>query len=776
MKSNGTGHPKRGQRHERTFQEYLAIVMRGKWLALSIFALCVLAALVFSLVATPTFRATSTVLIDQKMAYIGIGPDGTPMSGARSNRNDLEVLKSRSIADTVAARLLLQKYLDPAAREVLPILLPEGASGEDQILPSQAVTGLVLGSVDFEPMRETDVIKITVSRPNGKEAALIANLYAQAFFDRSVFHSRARSRALREFLEAQLRDKRQNLDSTETALQQYMETQGIVSLDEESRKTIEQLAGLEAARDAADISIKSLDRKLESYRTQFPQVEADVTRMIGEGDDQYIRGLQQQIANLEVTRDVTVAQNPAFVGQEVYAQKLREIDDQIAALRGKLQERTGAYVASIPAGRQTGGGLNDPASSLKQLKQNIFEDEIEKQSLEAKRAALNTVIRQYSAQFERIPRKSIEFARLQRTKLSNEKLFLMVEAKFNEVAIAERSEFGNVTIVDPAVPPGAPSSPKLPLNILIGAFLGLVLGVGAVFAREHLDVKVQAPEDLKKKGHTVLAAVMVMDDEIRRLTSDGEAGKYGREVDAHLLTLLAPFSPISEAYRLLRTALHSPRSTTPPQAVLVTSPSPGEGKTTTVGNLAVTFAQTGKRVLIVDCDLRKPNLHHLFGLEPKPGLSELLFKLGQHEHAIRTGVIRNLDVITAGALSPNPSEVLGSREMAGFLEQAKREYDIILLDASPVLAATDASVVSTIADAVVLVVSAGATRMVEMDRAVEMLEGVGGKIIGLVVNRLDLQKAYGIPYGRSGYGYYGYSYHAAGKNGGERKKARRMED
>lgn len=773
MRSNGTGGSRKPASSERTIQEYIAIIARGRWIALACFLGCILAAFLYSQLATPVYKATATVLIDQKVSSSPLTMEGNPRSTGQNIRNELEVLKSRSIADTVAKRILQQPYTDTTRRALLPLVVPaEGSKTGAALATLPEVIGRLSGTVDFEPVRETDIIKITAQSGDPREAALVANLYSQAYFDRNIYNSRSRSRALREFLEAQLRDKRGTLDETEQAVQQYMETQGIVSLDEESKKTIQQLSQLEANRDATDIAIKSLTGTLNSYKSQFPQQEADVARMIGEGSDQYIKGLQEQIAQLEVTRDVTIAQNPAFVGQEVYALKLKEIDDQISSLKLKLQTRTNEFIQSLPAGRASGGQA-DPAGYLKQLKQNIVETEIEVQSLKAKKSALDGVIRQYNVQFERIPKKSIQFARLQRSKLSNEKLFLLVESKYNEAAIAERSEFGYITIMDPAVVPGAPASPKLFLNLLIGAALGMLFGLGAVFIKEHLDVKVQSPEDLKKKGYTLLAAVMRMESDIRQVKEQGEAGRYAREVDPHLLTLMLPFSPISESYRLLRTALHFPRSTTPPKTVLLSSPNPGEGKTTTTCNLAVAFAQTGKRVLLIDCDLRKPNVHNLFNIVMKPGLSELLFKVGAHELSVQTSVIKNLDIIAAGAISPNPSEILGSREMSALIEQAKREYDIVLLDASPVLAATDASVVSTLVDAVVLVVSAGTTRVADVERAVEMLESVGGKLLGFVLNNLDLQKAYGIAYARQGYGYYGYSYQSNGKNGKVKAKTKK---
>ncbi len=766
MKSSNGAYKQKHQKSERSFQDYIGIIARGKVVASVTFVACMLGAVLYYYVAERVYQATATVLIDQKQPSFPVTVEGPSRQVLQNIKNELEILKSRPIADTVAAHLIEKRTLDSLGVIPIPIIQQSTEGGlPGMIAAKDEIIGRLSEVVDFDPLRETDIIKITVKGRNPEEAALIANQYAQAYFERNIYTSRSRSRALREFLQAQVRDKREVLDLAETNLQQYMESQGIVSLDDESKKVIAQLAELEATRDAADISLKSLSQTLESYKEQFPQQEADVAKLIGQADDQYIQGLQRQIADLEVARDVTIAQNPTYAGKELYNDRLREIDGQINGLKAKLQKRTNEFIQTVPASKVSGYS-NDPTSYLKQLKQNILETGIEMQSIQARKRALDDVIRQYNSQFDKIPRKSIHFAKLQRSKMSSEKLFLLVEAKYNEAAIAERSEFGYISIMDPAVVPGAPASPRLLVNLLFGALLGLTLGLGAVFLREALDVRLQTPEDLKKRGYSLLAAIMNMSSEIRDMNKGDDVGKFRADLDPHLITLFVPFSPIAESYRLLRTTLQFSRTSEGPQVLLVTSPNPSEGKTTTASNLAISFAQTGKSVLLVDCDLRKPNIHKTFKLEMKPGLAELLFKVGAHELAIQASEgIKDLDIVCSGAISPNPSEVLGSKEMKTFVDQARREYDVVVLDASPILAATDASVLATLVDGVVLVASAGSTRVTDVERSVELLESVGGKVIGVVLNKLDLHRAYGITYGRRGYHYYTYSYSQTKSNG-----------
>jgi capsular exopolysaccharide synthesis family protein len=590
---------------------------------------------------------------------------------------------------------------------------------------------------------------------NALEAALIANTFAEAYRDRNIYMSRTKSRSFREFLQDQAGERKKVLEETETSLQGYMEKQNIVSLDDESKKVIDQLSSLEATRDAADISLRQLQNTLAQYQEQLPQQETNVARLMGEANDPYIRRLQEEIAKLEVEKDVTVAQNPSSVGREVLNEKVKEIDGRINALRSKLQSRTDEFLQSLTPSQ--GGGSQDAAGYLKSVKSKIIETQIEVQALEAKRRALDDVIRQYEVQFGRIPSKSVALARLQRARLSNEKLYLMVEEKFNEANIQEKSNIGYVEIVEPAAPPASPSSPKVLVNIALGVVLGLGLGLLGAFVREYIDVRVQSPEDLKRRGFNPLATIKNIDRELARLNARRTIGGPDHAgLDKHLITLSFPFSSVAESYRQIRTNLQFARQGEPVRTIVVTSALPGEGKSTTIANLALSFAQTGKKVLLVDADLRRPTLDGLFKLKREPGLSDYLAGKTQFDSVVRMTRIENLDLVECGAIHGNPSELLGTKRMKEFIDHAKSLYEIILLDSSPILAVTDPAVTSTSVDGVIIVASAGKTRMKEMEESRDMMEAVGGQLLGIVLNNFDVSKAYGLSY-RSG-GTYGYAY------------------
>lgn len=564
--------PMNGISQEPTFQEYVSILLRGKWTILISFALVFAGTALFTFTTDKVYEATATVLVDTKGQQSSLPLfDITGMGGVKNIKNELEILKSRSLAEAVAQRLVDDAYVDSAKQQRLLIIHPtQNGTDSDSVLSITLIAKKLGVSVDFEPVRDSDVIKISTKSTHASEAAFIANSYAQAYYDRNMFSSRTRSRAVKEFLGGQLASRQETLAKSENELQKYMEVKGIVSLDDEAKKIIDQLAQLEATRDAADIEIQSLTRTLSSYQEQLAKIEPNVARVMGEANDTYIRTLQEQLAKLEVQRDVTVAQNPNVVGQEIFSQKLKEIDGQINSLRNKLQQRTDEYLKSLLPSIGASLQGNDPSAYLGQLKVKVIDTQIQQQSLVAKKKALAETLKGYERQFDQIPQKGIEYARLQRARLSNEKLYLLVEEKFNEASIKEKSEFGYIDIIDPAIVPLLPISPKVQLNLLLAAILGLGLGIGLVFLREYIDVRIRTPEDLKKRGFMTLTAVAIMDEEIQKLGGKTKVERDGKPVDAHLLSFVNPLSSIAESYRRLRTNIQYAQLDKPAQAILIT--------------------------------------------------------------------------------------------------------------------------------------------------------------------------------------------------------------
>ncbi len=750
---------------ERKLQDYFAIISRGRWIILGALGAGVVLAFIINKVVDPVYRASAQVLINTRELQSTIFLDAVRPDGMKNiTQNELQMLNSTSLADTVAQRLLEIRYVDRQNKRLLPIIqYGKGDQFPDSVMSLREISGRLSGDVDFDPVRESDVITISAKSKDPVESSVIANTYAEAYRDRNIYLSRTKTRSFREFLDEQANEKRKELNQTEASLQTFMEKKGIVSLDEESKNVIEKLSELEANRDAANIQVQELSKELSSYEEQLPQQETNAARSMGEANDPYIKLLQEQIAKLEVQRDVTVAQNPSSMGRDILNEKVKEIDLQIQALTAKLQKRTDAFLRNL--GPSQGGEGMSATSYLQNIKQQIIETQVKLQALQAKKRALDEVIKQYEVQFDRIPQTSMDLAKLQRTRQSDEKLFLVLQEKYNEANITEQSNIGYIEIIEPAAIPLRPSSPKQLVNMLLGAIFGLAIGLGFVFLKEYTDVRVQTVDDLKRRGMKVIATVATMNSSVENFDAiaKDKVGKKG--LDPHIIMHYYPFSPVAESYRQLRTNLQFAHEAIAPKVLMVSSPMPGEGKSTTVANLAIAFAQSGRKVLLIDADLRKPTADALFGVRREPGLSDILSGTATVQAALQPTAVENLSIIPCGVIPPNPSEILGSEKMRQLVAEFKEKYDIVLFDSSPVLAVTDPAILATLADGVILVISAGTSRVQNLEHANEILANVGGQLIGVVLNNLDQRHSYGFGY-RSTYAQrYGHQTPQYGKKG-----------
>jgi capsular exopolysaccharide synthesis family protein len=743
---------------ESPVREYATILFRGKWIILATLIIVMGVDALYTFTTEPVYEATSLVLINMK-GREGALPIFDVTGTATTNRitNELEILKSNSTTMAVARALLSRRHFDDDSSTVLPILENRTGDGQSTMMAGEGeIAGRLVGAVQFTPIRESDIIRITARSVDPREAALIANVYTQVYTERNLTTSRLQTQALMTFLQSQLHSRRVTLDSAENDLQRYMRVSGVVSLDAEANKVVEQLSQLEAQRDGMEVERSARKKNLASYQEELARQEPNAAAVIGESDDNYIRLLQEELAKLEVQRDVMTAQNPDLVAGKLYSDRLGEINSQITSLKERLRERTGTFLKSLLPGGGDAKGGNAPF--LAQMKQKLIEEQIELGGLDARVKALNSVIAQYEGRFNEIPRQSIELAKLQRARLSSEKLYLLLDEKYNEAAIKEKSEFGYLNVLDPATVSSTPVSPRALPNLLLGLLIGLGAGIGIVLVRASLDGHVRTPEDLKRLGFLPLSSVSLLNGELKAIERQLSASGESVSLDPHLVSHHRPLAPVAESYRHLRLSLQHSLPDAPPRVLVVTSANPKEGKTTTVANLAITFSQSEQRVLLVDADMRRPRIHTLFQLENSVGLTEFLLRKAYIDDVVRKEVLPGLDIVTRGAAVPQPSQLLGSDAMKEFLVMAKERYDIVLFDSAPLVAVTDAAMLGRWADGVILVASAGEAQGAALKSIAEFLSRIGVRLLGVVLTKFDIRKVYGGYSSSYHYGYYGYEY------------------
>lgn len=735
-------------------KEILALLYRGRWVIAACAVFGVAAMWIQTALTTPSYESKAMVLINRKT---GQGVNLFADVGDRRDEklaNELAVLKTRTLATKVAEALLAAKATDSSAGQVLSIVLTNPEGKEQTLAPARTIAARLQKAVRFTPEKESDVINIIAACPDPEEAAFVASTFAHVYREQVLLQSRSRSRSVREFLEGRLGEQRAQLGLAENSVKRYMESSGVVSLDGESDRVVSELSTLEGRRNALGIEIESLRRKIASMETELAQQGSVAPGITAQANDAYIRLLQDQIAQFEMKRDLMLTKNdPAVLNQEENRRRLKDIDDQLAALRSKLEKRTADLLQSF---LQSGSGTGqvDAVGSIRTLKQLLLESRIQLEGLLTQQKTVASVIKGYEGRFQKIPRQSIDFARLQRERLSAERLYTLVEEKYNESTITEKSEFGHVDIIEEPEPSYTPVSPVLATNLLLGLILGLGIGIAGMVVKDFVDLRVQSPEQLKRHGYISLSEIGSFEKEFKSIPKDAAMPPGVERLDKALWLIFNPLSFLAESYRRLRSTLMHLSLERPLKVVSITSPNPAEGKSTTISNLAISLAESRKRVLLIDLDLRRPSIHKLFGLEMSSGIADVLTRAKSVDDVVRREVFPHLDIMTAGNSTSAPSAVFGSPQMAALFTDLRSKYDWILVDAPPILLVNDGAVLASLADACILTVSAGTTRLEALDRSSEHITSAGGRLLGVVVNRFDPQFAYGAYYGGHRYGHY----------------------
>jgi capsular exopolysaccharide synthesis family protein len=630
----------------------------------------------------------------------------------------------RALADGVRlARLMLER--GPVERSA-----PQPAGGQTQWDGVDLATiTAYYAHLAITPVRGTSLADIAVTHREPDVAARVANLHAQTFIDMDVETKVASLSDAQGLLGRQLKEVRAQLEASRAALADYQLTHGILSLPKESgtltRQSLQQLNSLLTEARGERIIAEAAYRNAAA--TTLAQLAATLA-------DDGLQTVRDEILSLEARhraeRQDYGPNHPDMIAIRARIDSLREQLTQAAA---QARERLRATFAAARA------------------KELDLRNDLE----ELSRAASNE------------DRELVRLSILQQDMESNEQLYTTLLDQAKEVGLVSGAyQWTNVKLVDRAVPPTAPSYPRTKRNLLLGLVLGLLGGVLCCVFIEQLDTTINTPDELVAAFD--LPAFGVIPD-FHRLPA---TPAYGRTLLApedvaaarrDLVTLLHPASVVSEAYRGVRTNLLFSSPDNPPKAVLVTSSQVGEGKTVTVINLAVTLTLSGARVLVLDADLRKPSCHAALRVAREPGLSSVLTGQAElHEAVVRSPLspaVRDsadgdgwgLYVLPAGRVPPNPAELLGSQKMSALLETLKEQFDFVLIDSPPIIPVTDSVVIATKADGVLMVIRGGEWGRDVIRKGMGQLDAVHARVLGGLLNSVDVT--------RSGHAYYYYRHY-----------------
>jgi capsular exopolysaccharide synthesis family protein len=760
----------------RGLKEYLAIVRRQWWIVLLLTVVCGGIATWMVFTAPPRYSAVSVVrLADTRRALTGGGEVGA-YEGVLGREADvllsqIQVLMSRQnvgrVVDAEGLRLAPvagQPYLaevtgvaveDGTAADTVrlwfapggvtmkaagqvatsPYGLPVTAGGIRLLISSRpavstasfrvisrndAISGL-LDQFKATPRPKTDVIDLQFISGEPHYAQRVANAMARTFQTRNTENAQQTSHRRRVFLEEQIKQTDAMLERAMAAYSSFRSGAQVFSSREKASAQQEGIVNVEMRRADLDAQRRTYKALLAQSQKNSQASEAGLRALVsspGIAANPVIQQLYAQLTNLEIKQDSLTSAGAASTNPDLVA-----VSSLISSTTQKLM-----------------------AAVRNQI-----------QSLDAQIDALDNLKARSTAEIAAAPGTETEEARLAQQVQTIQKMSDALQQDYQKARMSEAVEAGQVEIVDLADIPTFPMSAGRSRKLALGVIIGMMLGVGLAVVIDGMNSSIRRRDDIERVLQVPGLAVIPQFGRVptatrmtRALQARSKNGK-ARDRATGLVTVHDASSAGAEAYRTLRTNLIFSQSVQSLRTIVVTSAAPSEGKTTTAGNMAVSFAQQGMRVLIVDCDLRRSRLHKLFGIPREPGLTE--FVLGQldQDAVVRETAVAGLYVLPSGQLPPNPAELLGGNKMRDALGKLTEAFDLVVLDTPPLLAASDAAILATLADGVVMVVRAGVTEIEAGQQAIQQLASVGARVVGAVLNDPDAKvQKYG--------GYYNYEY------------------
>ncbi|HUQ82032.1 MAG TPA: polysaccharide biosynthesis tyrosine autokinase [Gemmatimonadaceae bacterium] len=602
-----------------------------------------------------------------------------------------------------------------------------------EILPLTAAAAEVRGSIGTKVLPQTNIVEIAYVGPEPALVRDIANTVAREYAAVSSEMQRTNARAKSQFIATSLRDQRIRLDSAQNALKEFKEREQIGDVNAEQSALVGSIHRMEEARQAGLVE-QQIYYTLMGKLSVADSADEELRRLVGTEaveKNRYIANLYDRWFSLVKERETLYARGRTDANEDVKA---------VQRLIGRTKE--------------------DVRSA----------SQLYLQALQSRLGSLEKSIANQRQQTEKYPKLEAEQTRLAATMGTMQRTFDNLQSEFQLARIAESVDNGRVQSIDEATLPTFAISPNRKRAIFYSAVVGVLLGVVLAFGLDKLDDSVKSPDELRDQMELpMLGLIPAIRAErgSRRGVADTTAGR--------LITHADPRSPVAEAYRSMRTNLAFARAQQSPQAIVVASPGPSDGKSTTVANLAITFAQQGQRTLLIDADLRRAVLHKAFSAERSPGLTELIIGESTFDDVVHGTEVPNLSFIASGRFPPNPAELLGSARMQEILHEAKARFDVVLLDSPPLLAVTDAAVLSTMVDGVVLVIRTERTKRDAVRRALGHVRSVRGRLLGAVLNDVDMRSgAYYGSYGHYYYSYYGDERRKNGHEGGAVKRLRQL--
>lgn len=772
----------------------LQLLWRRKYIVAAITAVALVGAYINYLSASPVYRSSSILMIDNSESGRRLySEEGTePLINAERLETDLAIIQSFPLAERVVDSLYNSPYRDSleifgkrtyrtkvgaffdnlfgrsAGKEqeqgegeivvqdvVQDVMLDggqapeegksiaqdgvqaqeEGALQSDFSRRSRQYAEILLSRVSVSNRPGTNIINVSIVSPFPEESALLTNTLCRIYQGWNI----EQAMSLRDFISGQLEEQKVKVADVENALSGYMRAENIYELTGNAGQLLAQVAGIDSRYNGVQAEANILKQRLDYLTQKLSGEERELSERVARSLAEKLNAFKEKIRNEEkALRELTVQR-----GKEDIAVKNKQAE--IDGMKAQLSRMTRTQIA----------GELGYAARTRQYKYDLIREQLQTDiqlaELDYSANELLRLKRYYESELEKLPEKQLEYARLQREREVMNDNYSFLRQRLEEARIDIASKTGEVVIVGEAFPPDSPISPNLKKNLLIGLLSGLGLSVLLVYVMNVFDDTIRDEQFFDDHDYIVLAKIPYIGRLGRRsLSGSDEGGGPGSSSFSPILITDELSSAFAESFRDLRTNLGLFHDDSRLKTLLVTGTSVSEGKSTVCANLGLSMAMLGKKVVVVDCDLRRPAQHDFFHAAKSPGVSDFLSgeSEGLDEGIVQGTGYENLHILPAGSAVDNPNELLYSSKMPELVEELKKHYDLVLLDSPPMLLLSDAAVLSQSVNGVLLtgrIRYSSKKHFKELKKLVFLKEN----LLGVVLIGDTFQKKYGK---------YGYSY------------------